>query len=363
MLPFARPEISDYEIEAVAGVLKSGLLSTGIRVSHFEQCFARAVGARQAVAVDSATNGLYLSLVASGITSGEVITTPWTFTATAEAIERAGCTPRFVDIDPVTLNFDLDLVAEAINENTRAILPVHMAGLAVNLTQLYELAKKHNLVIIEDAAHALGSKHMGKPIGSFKKSAATVFSFYATKPLCTGEGGMICTGDDALAARLRRLRLHGITRTDDWEYEVTDCGIKANMTDLEAAIGSVQLRRYQTMQARRKAFAEYYLEAFNELELVLPAVGMDEHSWHLFVVQVKNRNPFIKAMRQHGIQCGVHYKPLHLHKYWSEKYNLTPDSLPKATAIFQQNVSLPLYSAMTIKDVNHVSAVVIKLLT
>ena len=294
-LPFCLPSIGREEIDAVVGALKSGWLTLGPRVKEFERCFAQYVSAKHAVAVNSCTAALHLALVAVGIDSGdEVITTPYTFAATGEVILYMGATPVFVDIDKKTYNIDVTKIEEKLTSRTKAIIPVHIAGQPCEMDELVALAKKHNLQIIEDAAHAIGAEYKGRKIGSIGN--LTCFSFYATKNITTGEGGMITTDEDEYSENARILSLHGIskdawkryTSAGSWYYEILLAGYKYNMTDLQASLGIHQLRKLEQFLKRRQEIAAAYDEAFIDLpEITIPHVANDiRHAWHLYLIQL-----------------------------------------------------------------------------
>lgn len=378
-LPYSLPDIGDEEIAEVVDSLRSGWLTTGPKTRQFEKDFAAYLGSEvEAVAVSAATAGLHLALEACGIGPGdEVITTTYTFTSTAEVIRYLGADPVFVDIDPHTLNIDVSLIEDAITPRTKAIIPVHFAGLACDMNEIISLARKYNLKVVEDAAHALPSSYHGQLIGTLE-SDATVFSFYATKPLATGEGGMVVTRNKEIADRCRVMRLHGINRDafdryiadkPSWYYEVIAPGFKYNMTDLAASVGIHQLKKLNSMQAKREAMADRYNKAFNGLPLTLPASPLinDFHAWHLYVIRLNNnakisRDDFIAEMFRRGIGCSVHFIPLHLHPYWRDTYNLKAEDFPCAYDAFKRAVSLPLYTRMTEEDQERVINAVVELL-
>lgn len=369
-LPFALPDIGEEEINEVVDSLKSGWLTTGAKTKKFEQDFSEFIGNKcDAIAVNSATSGLHLALEAIGIGPGdEVITTTYTFTATAEVVRYLGANPVFVDIDPETFNIDPNKIEEAITPNTKAIIPVHFAGLSCDMDVILQIAKKHNLKVIEDAAHALPTTYKGKIIGDLK-SDATVYSFYATKTIATGEGGMIVTTNPQIAKRCRVMRLHGISRDafdrytsnkPSWHYEVVAPGFKYNMTDVAASLGIHQLKKARKFQKKRMQIAQLYDEAFINLPIKLPPkpVGKDIHAWHLYVIRFTderiNRNLFIEKMTEKGVGCSVHFIPLHMQPYWSEKYNLKPNDYPCAINSYNRAVSLPIYTKMSSEEQMHV---------
>ena len=375
-LPFALPEIGDEEIAEVVDTLRSGWVTTGPKAKRFEQAFAEFLGEPQieCIAVNSATAGLHLALEALGLGPGdEVITTTHTFTATAEVVRYLGADVVLVDIDPATMNIALDQIEAAITPRTKAIIPVHYAGLAVDMLALLDIARKHGLKVVEDAAHALPTTLEKELIGTLG-SNATVFSFYANKTMTTGEGGMLVTRDPALAQRARVMRLHGINRdafdrftakVPSWYYEIVAPGFKYNLTDIAAALGLHQLKRLPAFQQRREQIAQAYLEAFDDLPLILPpqAPEGDVHSWHLFVLRLSDeaavtRDQFIENMFARGIGCSVHYVPLHQHPYWRDRYGLTAEMFPHSQKAYERTVSIPLYTAMSDADVQRVIAAV-----
>ena len=364
LLPFARPDITEAEVEAVAGVLRSGWLTTGPRVKEFEEAFARVVGARHAVALASGTAALHAAYTALGLSPGEqVITTPMTFAATVNMIEAVGAQPLFADIDPTTLNISPAAVESVLTERTAAIVPVDFAGLPCDVTAIRSIAAHYNLPIVEDAAHALGASWQGRPVGSL--ADITIFSFHPTKNITTGEGGMLTTDAEDWAGRARTFRFHGITRLSEdpaglLPYDLRHPGYKYNMTDLEAAIGLVQLGRLEEMNRRRRELAELYLEQLRDVEeLLLPAQPPQgvTHAWHLFVVRLRpervtiDRNTFRSQLRALNIDTGIHYPAVHELTYYREKYGLRPEDFPEACRAGRSVVSLPLFPAMTDEDV------------
>ncbi len=373
-IPFSRPWIDETEIAAVSEVLASQWISTGAKVREFERAFAEYIGVKHAIAVSSCTAALHLSLVATGIGSGdEVITTPYTFTATAEAIRYVGARPVFVDIDERTLNMDIANIEAAITPRTKAILPVHIAGLPCDMTALQALCRKHNLALIDDAAHAIPAAYNGRYIGSLGDVSA--FSFYANKNLTTAEGGMITTNSDALAAPLRTMRLHGIdrdawarqSRRSIWRYDITTEGYKYNMTDIQAAMGLCQLMKLNKQHERRRHFTQIYqteLAKFAEIRLPFFPANPREHAWHLYIIQLlsHDRDAFIDAMRAADIECSVHYIPLHLFRFYQEQYGYREGDFPRAEAAFERVVSLPLHPGLTEADVRAVIAAICKFL-
>ena len=371
-LPFALPELGDEEIAEVVDTLKSGWITTGPKARRFEQAFAEFLGEPQieCIAVNSATAGLHLALEALGIGPGdEVITTTHTFTATAEVVRYMGADVKLVDIDPKTMNLAIDQIEAAITPRTKAIIPVHYAGLAVDMLSLLDIARRHGLKVVEDAAHALPTTLEKELIGTMG-SNATVFSFYANKTMTTGEGGMLVTRDAELAKRARVMRLHGINRdafdrftakVPSWYYEIVAPGFKYNLTDIAAALGLHQLKRLPAFQKRREQIAARYFEALADLPLILPpqAPEGEVHSWHLYVLRLTEdapigRDEFIERLFELGIGCSVHYVPLHQHPYWKERYGLTPEMFPESQKAYERTVTIPLYTAMTDEQVERV---------
>ena len=363
-LPFARPDIGEAEIDAVARTLRSGWVTTGPETKAFEQEFADHLGGGlQAIAVNSATAGLHLALEAIGIGPGdEVIAPTLTFTATVEVARYLGADARLVDVDPVTLNIDPAAVEAAITPATRAILPVHYGGLACDMPALFDIARRHGLQVVEDAAHALPTTCGGTLVGQLP-SAASVFSFYANKTMTTGEGGMVVARDEALAARMRVMRLHGISRdafdrftsrTPAWYYEIVAPGFKYNLTDIAAALGRVQLQRLPAFVQRRRQLAARYLRELKDLPLILPADAPagDTHAWHLFVLRLSDaahvtRDEVIQRLSDAGIGTSVHYVPLHRQPYWRDRYGLMPEKFPHAEQAYRRMFSIPLFTAMS----------------
>lgn len=367
------------DIAAVVECLRSGWLTSGPKVKEFEAAFASFLGDEvQAVAVNSNTSGLLLSLQAFGIGPGdEVITSTNTFSATALSVVHVGARPVLVDIDPRTLTVDPAAVEAAITPRTRAIIPVHIGGLACDMAAIGAIARRHNLKVIEDAAHAFPASVDGRLIGN-ATSDATIFSFYATKTITTGEGGMVTTPHPEIAQQLRLLRLHGIdkdifSRDGDrrpWLYDVLAPGHKANMSDMAAALGVEQLKKAWAFHERRTAIVRRYQEAFADLPLVLPvdAPAGNLHAWHLYVVRLApevpmTRDAFIERMAASSIQCSVHFIPLHRLTYWRERPDIAAAHLPQADAAFARSISLPLFTAMSDLDVDYVIAAVRRLLT
>lgn len=363
-IPFALPEIGEEEIQEVVSALRSGWVTTGPKTHQFEQDFSTFLGdGVECIAVNSATAGLHLALEAIGVGPGdEVILPSYTFTATAEVVRYLGAVPVMVDVLDENFNIDPSAVETAITSQTRAIIPVHFAGLSCDMDSLLAIAQRHELKVIEDAAHALPTTWAGCNIGTLR-SDVTVFSFYANKTMTTGEGGMVVTRNSEIAKRCRIMRLHGISRdafdryvstSPSWFYEVVAPGFKYNMTDMAAAMGIHQLRRLKGFQLKREAMALEYDAALKSLPVILPchAPAGDTHAWHLYPVRLLaeagiSRDEFIVKMSEQGVGCSVHFIPLHLHPYWRESCKLSPEMFPVSQKLFEQEVSIPLYTRMT----------------
>jgi dTDP-4-amino-4,6-dideoxygalactose transaminase len=364
-LSFSPHTVGESEIAEVVATLRSPWITTGPRAQQFEQRFAARVGAAGALALNSCTAGLHLALLASGIGPGdEVVTTPLTFAASVNVIEHVGARPVFADVSPDTLTLDPASVARVITPRTRALLVVHFGGHPADMDALMALAVAHRLVVIEDAAHALPATYHGRMIGGFGNP--TAFSFYATKNLTTAEGGML-TGGLSMLARARVLSLHGMSRDarrryekgGSWRYDVLAPGFKYNMTDIAAALGSVQLERLEALQRRRRAIVAAYTAAFKDFEAFeLPAEHADvEHAWHLYVLRLRagmlriSRDQFIEELTARNIGTSVHFIPVHVHPFYRDRYGFLPDDFPVAYDNFLRAVSLPLSPALDDEDV------------
>jgi dTDP-4-amino-4,6-dideoxygalactose transaminase len=373
-LPFGAPLIGEEEIAEVVEVLRSGWIGTGPKVEQFEAAFAGYVGARFAVSVNSCTAGLFLSLKVLNIGPGdEVILPPLTFGATANVVEHLGARPVFVDIDPVTLNLDPSLLPSAITERTKAIMPVHFGGLACDMETIEQVAEEHKLPVVEDAAHALGTRYHGRMIGSI--GTLTNFSFYANKNLTTAEGGMVTTDDAHLAKLLQIYRLHGLSR-DAWQRfssrklmlsEVLVPGYKFNMPDLSAALGLAQLRKQEAWLAIREEYALYYDQAFADLAVRrqsrpcnISEPDRDRHALHIYALILKpgafrvHRNEIINALLAENIGAALHYRALHTHTFYRDKYRYRPEDYPVAFEVGEHILSLPLTPAMSRADLEDV---------
>jgi len=372
-LPFALPYITQAEIDEVVDTLRSGWLTTGPKTKRFEREFAQRVGAPYALAVNSATAAMHLALDAIGLQPGdEVIVPDYTFTATAEVVVYFRARPILVDVDPVTCNIDPAQLEKHITPRTRAIMVVHIAGLPAEMDAIHAIAKAYSLPVIEDAAHAFPAKYRGQMIGTI--SDFTAFSFYVTKPLTTGEGGMLTTANPEYAERIAMMTLHGISRDawkrytseGSWYYEVLQAGYKYNMTDIAAAIGLHQLARSEWLLERRRAIAQRYTDAFSrlpELETPLNPAHI-EHAWHLYMLRLNlerltiTRDAFIQTLTKASIGSSVHFIPLHLHPYYRDMYQLAARDFPAALHAYQRVISLPIYPSMTDEDVKDVIAAV-----
>jgi dTDP-4-amino-4,6-dideoxygalactose transaminase len=367
-LLFSPPSIGEEEVAEVADTLRSGWITTGPKTTLFEGAFANLVEAPASLGLNSCTAGLHLGLLTLGVRPGdEVITTPLTFCACANVVEHLGALPRFVDVEPDTLNLDPAAIEAAITPRTRAILAVHYAGHPADLDAINDIASRNGLGVMEDAAHALPARYKGRVIGSGPNPVS--FSFYATKNLTTGEGGML-TGGAELVNRARTLALHGMSRDawkrygpgGSWFYNVEEPGFKYNMTDIQAAMGLAQLKKLPGFQQRRRQVAAAYNRAFQEIEaLELPADRLEvEHAWHLYVLRLRlealriDRNRFIEELAARNIGTSVHFIPIHLHRYYQEKYRYAPHSLPVAWSNYQRMLSLPLNPVLTDQDVDDV---------
>ncbi|QXH37113.1 DegT/DnrJ/EryC1/StrS family aminotransferase [Pseudomonas muyukensis] len=379
-LPFALPEIGEEEINEVVDALRSGWVTTGPKAKRFEEDFSSYLGREgiESIAVNSATAGLHLALEALGVGPGdEVIVPSYTFTATAEVVRYLGATPVMVDVLESTFNIDPAAIEAAITSRTKVVMPVHFAGLSCDMDAILGIARAHGLKVVEDAAHALPTTWKGSKIGTLD-SDITVFSFYANKTMTTGEGGMLVTRDAVLAKRCRVMRLHGISRdafdryvskTPAWFYEIVAPGFKYNMSDVAAAMGIHQLKRLPGFQVKRQAMAQVYLEALKGLPVALPPQAQDGdlHAWHLFPLRLLpeagiSRDEFIVKMSELGIGCSVHFIPLHLQPYWRDSCKLSPAQFPVAQRLFEQEVSIPLYTKMTEADQQRVIEAVRKVL-
>lgn len=375
-LPFSPPSIGEEEIAEVADTLRSDWITTGPRTRTFERDFARFVGAPAALAVSSATDAMLVGLASLGIGTGdEVITTPMTFCSTVHVIEHLGARPVLVDVQPDTLNIDPSAIEQAVTPRTRAIMPVHLYGHPCDMDSILGIAARHNLHVLEDAAHALPAKYRDRMVGTL--GTLTAFSFYATKNLTTAEGGML-TGTEELLDEARLWSLHGMSRDafkrysaeGSWYYQVVRPGFKCNMTDIQAAIGLHQLRKLPQFQIRRREIVQRYNEAFSQLEEAQVPVERPgvEHAWHLYVLRLNlesltiDRARFIHELKLRNIGTSVHFIPVHLHPYYRDKYGYKPEDYPVAYREYQRIVTLPLFPRMTDRDVADVVEAVVEVL-
>ncbi len=364
-LPLARPSISDDEVQAVVDVVKSGWWTTGPKVFEFEKSLSTYLaqpGPLHCVALNSCTSALFLGLYALGIRAGdEVIVPTWTFAATAQVVEWLGAKVVLCDIEEESLNIDLTKAASLINADTKAVIPVHLAGYPCHMTELKKLADRHNLKIIEDAAHAVGSAYNGKKIGNF--SDLTCFSFYATKNMAMGEGGAAVSSDAALIEKIRKLSYFGINKeafkrydkTGNWFYDIEELGFKCNLDSMHAALGLVQLQKIDSMNKRRRQIAATYRRELADLVTFTRDSAKHYHTYHLFPILLPDnidRNTFIMELKRHNIGAGVHFIPLHKHTYYQKR--CAAGLFPKADKIYDSIVSIPMFPAMTDEDVGYV---------
>ena len=377
-LLFHKPFISEDEVNEIVDTVRSGWLSMGPKTIRFENEFNKYIGSRKSVAVSSWTAAGHLALEAFGIKAGdEVIVPTMTFPATAEIVCYFGAKPVIIDVAEDTLNISLKEIEKAITPKTKAIIPVHYGGQPCDMDEIQELADHHNLKVLEDAAHSLPAIYKGKKVGTI--SDVTCFSFYATKTLSTGEGGMICTNNEEIAERTAIMRLHGINRdawkryseSGSWYYEVVAPGYKYNFTDLQASLGLPQLKKVDAMWESRKRISKMYTEALKDLDTIqLHTIKSDrESSWHLFPIRLnldmlnKNRAQIIDELRQKNIGVGVHFMPVHQHLFYSQTFNLNDDNFPVASSVFPRLLSLPIYPGMNDEHVNRVINVLTEILS
>jgi len=376
-LPPFKHSIGKDEIKEVVDTLNSDWITTGPKTFHFEAIFSEKVNSKYSIAVNSCTAALHLAIVALGIGNGdEVITTPYTFAATAEVIINVNAKPVFIDVEKDTYNIDPTKIEEKITDKTKAIIVVHYAGHACEMDKIMDIAEKYDLYVIEDAAHAIGSKYKNKIIGSI--ADVTCFSFYATKNITTAEGGMITTNNGDLADKMRILSLHGISKDawkrysseGSWYYEILYSGYKYNMNDLQASIGIHQLKKLDQMQKRREEIVAKYNKSFNGIsQITTPtAKSYTTHAWHLYPIQINEdllsigRNEFIESLKAENIGTSVHFIPLHIHPYYKEKYDFKSSDFPNAFSLYKNEISLPIYPKMEDKDVEDVIFAVKKII-
>jgi perosamine synthetase len=368
-LPFALPSIEKEEINEVIDTLKSRWITTGPRVKKFEKEFVKFINAKYAVAVNSCTAALHLALAAIELKRGDEVLVPtMTFASTAEVVRYFDAKPVLVDIKSDTLLIDLGEIEKKITKKTKAIIPVHYAGQACDIDKILKIARKYKLKVIWDAAHALPTKYKGKLVGTFPD--ITCFSFYATKPITMGEGGIAVTGNKKWAEKMRILSLHGIskdawkryTATGSWYYEIIYPGFKYNLTDIAASLGLVQFKKCNLFLQKRKKIARIYNRTFNNLPeiTILRVEKYGTHAWHLYAIQLNldrlkiGRDKFIEELKKRKIGVSVHFIPLHLHPYYKQKYGYKPKDLPNAYHAYQRIISLPIYPKMTTQDIKDV---------
>ena len=375
-LPYGRQSVDEADIAAVVNVLRSDWLTTGPKVGEFEEAFAARVGAAHAVSFTSGTAALHAAAFAAGLKAGdEAITTPMTFAATANCVLYQGATPLFADVSADTLNIDPEQVIGKISSRTRAILPVDYAGHPAELNAILDAARRHGLIVIEDACHALGAEYQGKRVGSL--ADMTVFSFHPVKHITTGEGGMVSTNDAKSAETLKRFRNHGISSdarqrqsAGQWHYEMVLLGFNYRLPDLACALGLRQLEKLDSNLLRRREIAAQYTAAFGEMPGVIsPAVRTDVNpAWHLYPIRLDlaklsaDRAQIFRALRAENIGVNVHYIPVHLHPYYRERFGFRDGDFPVAEDAYARLISLPMFHAMTERDVNDVIAAVAKVL-
>jgi dTDP-4-amino-4,6-dideoxygalactose transaminase len=368
-LPFHVPDIEEDEIQAVVETLRSGWLTTGARVRQFETDFARYVGSQHAIAVNSCTAALHLALDAVGVREGDEVLVPtMTFAASAEVVLYFKARPVLVDCQADTMNIDPEQIEKAITTKTRVIMPVHIGGQPCDMERILEIARVHNLKVVEDAAHALPARYQGRFVGTI--GDITCFSFYATKTITTGEGGMATTENPEWAERMRIMSLHGIshdawkryTAEGSWYYDILHPGYKYNLTDVAAALGVQQLKKCDRFWEHRRRCAAWYNEGFKDLpEVSVPYLAPQvQHAWHLYVIQLNleqlhiNRSQFIELLRRENIGTSVHFIPLHLHPYYRDTFGYHAEDFPTASTIFERLISLPIYPTLTEPDVQRV---------
>ena len=367
-IPFVKVELDEGDIAAVEGVLRSGWLTTASQVKALEEELATYTGAKYVNAVNSATAAMHLCLAAWDLGPGdEVITTPYTFTATANVVMHTGATPVLVDVREADANIDPELIERAITPNTRVILPVHISGEPCDMDAIMDIARRHNLKVLEDAAHAIGTFYLGRPCGSLSDAAA--FSFYANKTMTTGEGGALATDDEELSARVRKLTLHGMSKDaynrygagGTWRYDIEEFGFKDNLTDIAAALGRSQLGRLEQFIEERTRVAQRYIANLrDEPDIILPAFSEENrHPWHIFMIRVRDgagatRDDIIRGLSERGIGTSVHFIPLHYHTAYKKLGRWKEGDFPVAERFFAGEVTLPMYPGLSNAEVDEV---------
>lgn len=365
-LPLAKASIDPEELKAVEDVLKSGWLTTGAKVKEFEENMQQYLDVKKAIGLTSCTAGLHVALAALGIGSGdEVIVPTYTFVATAHVVEWLGAKPVLVDVEKGTFNIDPVAFEKAITPKTKAVLPVHYAGHACDMGTILQIAKKHNLWVIEDAAHAIGTEYGGRKIGNHGNAA--VFSFYVTKTITTAEGGMIVTNDEEFGKKLKSYAYFGMDKDafnrysekGSWFYQIVEPGYKYNMNNIQGAMGVEQLKKLEQFIAKRRELAQHYTKLLKDLPVITPTEkSYTRHAFHLYPLLLNtdkiSRDQFINKLKEYNIGTSVHFIPLHMHPYYQQKYNFKKGDFPVAEQLFENEVSLPLYPGMTLQDVEYV---------
>jgi perosamine synthetase len=372
-IPFHKAHITDEEINLVVETIKSGWLTMGPKTIEFEEKFRDYIFQNEnekgyAVSCNSCTAALHLALKAIGLKSGDEVIVPTnTFIATAEVVTYFGAKPVLCDIEENTHNIDVSKIENLITEKTKAIIPVHFAGQPCDMDEILKIAKKYNLFVIEDAAHALPSRYKGRMIGTI--GDITCFSFYATKTLTTGEGGMATTFNENYAKNMKINRLHGISRDawdrytlkGSWYYEVVDNGLKYNTTDINSALGLAQLKKVDWMRKRREEIANMYTSAFKGTKVISPTIKPDrETSWHLYVIKVNNRDELYDKLKEEGIGTSVHFIPVHKHPYYKNTFKYKDPDYPVANYVFEKSLSLPIYPDLTKEEIEYIIDKVLK---
>ena len=360
-IQFHKPHISQKELDSVSETIKSGWLTMGSKTLEFEKAFKKYIGSQYAISVNSATAALHLALNAIGIKKNDEVIIPTnTFISTVEAVLYLGAHPVLCDIEEKNNNINVDLIEKLITPRTKAIIPVHFGGHPCDMDEILNIAQRYNLRIIEDAAHALPSLYNSKKIGTI--SDATCFSFYATKTLTTGEGGMVTTANKKIAKTISLQRLHGIKgdawnryqKDNDWYYEVVDFGYKYNTTDIQSAMGLVQLEKLEWMRDERKKIAKMYMEAFSGNIDFISELDCNESSWHLFVINVANRDKLHKRLKEKGIGTSVHFIPIHKHPYYRKRFSYIDKDYPIANTIYGKSLSLPIYPGLNNDEIHYI---------
>lgn len=371
-IPFHKTHTTDEEIEAAKSAIESGWLTMGPKTVEFEDKFKEYVGSKFAVSMNSATAALHLALKSIGLQrDDEVILPTNTFVATAEVVTYFDAVPVLCDIEENTHNIDVSKIEALITDKTKAIIPVHFAGQPCDMDEIYTIAKKYDLKIIEDAAHAMPSSYKGVKIGNLEKSDITCFSFYATKTLSTGEGGMATTNNGDYAKSMKINRLHGISKDawdrytikGAWRYDIVDNGNKYNTTDINSSIGLVQLEKQDMLRDKRDSIAKKYNDAFKDNKnIVLPFIKDDRTtSWHLYVIKIDNRDEAIEQLKENGVGCSVHFIPIHKHTYYKDRYDYKNEDYPISNAVFDKSLSLPIYPDMGDEEIEFVIKNVLKI--